>query len=451
MTPVPGESPEPGTVTTWTFFSRLPTELRLHVWQSYLRRPRLIEVDVCAADDEEATSYPGDQVSPSRYYANSNHRGKIVSGRGYKSSIRGRRCYAASLSPLLWVNSEAREATLSFYRIHLPFPGKYKDQMLYLNPEYDIVYVQPRITERHYVDNGHAVPAAPAAPATGTLLVDFLHDAKAYDDKDQGVVHLALHRQILDGSQETRLIPDLVHPAAAASFADMLRCSLRSVLCITHSRSSSGAVGQFHSNNWYYHFAHTFPFHRRVYSMGSFHWFDTVPRPGAKLDLRQLPLEDDPHPLLAAWKRMERAFGITKKQRAARNNNNSNNNNISGGDGFRFYICPPVNWPACPSWSQWRHHPSLAKLGFRAECPRYEAGGWLSQLKSISQSTPEYIIPKHGLMIDAKTSEIMKAPGQAIGIWLFSFKAFQQPTLTFPPAASFKVSAVHPGLFLFEG
>ena len=94
-------------------------------------------------------------------------------------SIRGRGCYASALSPLLWVNSEARQATLSFYQIHLPFPGKYKDQVLYLNPEYDVVHVRPRRTERTDVDHG---------PAIGTLLVDFLHDAKAYDYKGQGYV-----------------------------------------------------------------------------------------------------------------------------------------------------------------------------------------------------------------------------------------------------------------------
>lgn len=205
-------------------------------------------------------------------------------------------------------------------------------------------------------------------------------------------------------------------------------------------------MGEFPVRNWHYHFAHTFPLRRRGHGTGSFQWFDTDPRPGVELDLRQLPLEDDIRPLPQIWERLEHAFGITEEQRAARDDNNSNNN---GGGGFRFYICPTINWP---SWSQRFHHPSTAEEGSReelAEYLRYEADDWLSQRKSIAKSTPGYIIPKHGLMIDAETSDMMeKAPSLAIGMWLFPPEVFQQPTV--PRRSCFDVSAVRPGLFLFE-
>lgn len=256
------------------------------------------------------------------------------------------------------------------------------------------------------------------------------------------VVHLALHRHIIDGDHDTPLTPALVHPAAAMSFADILRRSLRSVLCITYFRSSSRAMGEFPAKGWHYHFAHTFPLRRRGHGTGSFHWLDTDPRPGVELDLRQLPLEDDPRPLPEAWKQLEHAFGITKEQREADDSNGS-------GDGLRFYICPTVNWP---SWSQRRHHPSLVEEGSReelAEYLRYEADDWLRQREFISQSTPEYIIPKHGLMIDAETSEMMeKAPCLAVGMWLFPPEAFKQPTIL--RRSCFDVSAIRPGLLLFK-
>jgi hypothetical protein len=165
------------TIATWPSFPRLPAELRLYIWLSCLRRHRLIEVDVRAADHENDTTYPGDHVSSSRYYTDRNHRGKIVSGRGYTLNIRGRGSYAASLSPLLWVNSEARRAALNFYQIHLPFPGLREERVLYLNPAYDVVYVRPQLPK---------MTSFRPIPNISTLLADFLHDVKAYDYKDQG-------------------------------------------------------------------------------------------------------------------------------------------------------------------------------------------------------------------------------------------------------------------------
>ncbi|KAH6840636.1 hypothetical protein B0I37DRAFT_219690 [Chaetomium sp. MPI-CAGE-AT-0009] len=422
------------TITTWASFPRLPAELRLNVWLSYLRRYRLIEVDVCAADHEDETTYPGnggDNASQPRYYTGRNHLGKIVSGRGYTLSIRGRGCYAASLSPLLWVNSEARLATLSFYQIHLPFPGLHKEQVLYLNPAYDVVYVRPRQPEVIRADRG---------PNASTLLADFLHDAKAYDYKDQGVVHLALHRHtLLDSDDEARLTPAVLHPAAATSFADILRRSLRSVLCITNFRSRLRGMGEFPTSKWHYHFAHTFPLFRRGHGAGSFHWFDTDPRPGVEIDLRQLPLQDDPRPLPQAWEQLEQAFGITEEQRAARDSH-------GGGGGFRFYICPTVSWPA-----QFET-PTPVEEGSREELAghlRFEIYAWLRERRYISLTTPGYMIPKHGTMIDAETFERMeKAPSLAIGMWLFPPEAFKRPTIL--RRSCFNVSAVRPGLFLFE-
>lgn len=154
------EPPGPCGDTTWPPFSRLPIELRLHLWLSYLRRHRMIEVDICD------TSYPDDASQSRYYYTNRNHLGKIVSGRGYTLSIRGRRCHATplSLSPLLWVNNEARRAALSFYHVHLPFPGPrpYGEQVLYLNPEYGVVYVRP-----YPLDGIEAASALPCAGLSG--------------------------------------------------------------------------------------------------------------------------------------------------------------------------------------------------------------------------------------------------------------------------------------------
>ena len=158
--------PPPLHGTTWTRFPRLPAELRLEVWLAHLRRHRMIELDIAPAADEARDSYPGNP-SQSRYYSERNQLGNVVSGRGYVLSMRGPPGYAAPLSPLLSVNHEARRAALSFYSVHLPFPGLHSGRVLYLSPLYDLFSIDLDIA---------------------TLLADFLHDIKAYDTGKQGYV-----------------------------------------------------------------------------------------------------------------------------------------------------------------------------------------------------------------------------------------------------------------------
>lgn len=159
---------------TWTPFPRLPTELRLHVWQVCLRQHRMIGIDIHAPIDELGLPYPG-RINPAKswYYKKRNHRGKVVSGRTYLLSMPGVLGYdATALSPLLWVNAEARQTALSFYHIRLPFPTTAADKVLYLNADYDVVFL--------------SVQGTPSTSRPDTLLADFLHDAAAFDLKDQG-------------------------------------------------------------------------------------------------------------------------------------------------------------------------------------------------------------------------------------------------------------------------
>ncbi len=156
-------------------FPRLPVELRLHVWQLYLQRHRMIEVDISGGTDDDEPEH-----SESRYYIDRNHLGRVISGGRYTLAIRGRESITTPL--IFQVNREARGAALSFYHIHLPFPGwQHNKQVLYVNPKYDVVFVRPR--------NPPTPRPERAEPKFANLLVDFLHDAKAYDRKDQGYTH----------------------------------------------------------------------------------------------------------------------------------------------------------------------------------------------------------------------------------------------------------------------
>ena len=153
---------------TWTPFRRLPAELRLHVWLLALRQYRLVEV-----------YFEPWYGSQSNLYTERNHLGRLVSGRKDRLTLVGGG-YAASLSPLLRVSREARQAALSFYRIHLPLPiprrpvqveNQAPVPLLYLNPEYDVVYLN--------------IPAADM-PRGVLLLPDLLHDIRAYDPREKG-------------------------------------------------------------------------------------------------------------------------------------------------------------------------------------------------------------------------------------------------------------------------
>lgn len=151
---------------TWAPFPRLPAELRRQIWLSCLRKHRMIELDIYA------TAEDNDQ---SQHYTIRNHLGNIVSGRDYSLSFSG--SYSAYLSPLLWVNSEARQTALTFYQIHLPLPGPSGGRVLHLSREYDVLFIWP---SPFRLNTGGHHP--------GTLLVDFLHDVKAHCHKGQGYI-----------------------------------------------------------------------------------------------------------------------------------------------------------------------------------------------------------------------------------------------------------------------
>ncbi|KAK3304760.1 uncharacterized protein B0T15DRAFT_252523 [Chaetomium strumarium] len=430
--------------TTWAPFSRLPAELRLYVWQACLRRHRMIELDIWPAAEEDVTdtTYPDhDSQFPYYTYTNRNKLGNVVSGRGYVLSWSGRREQgpAGSFSPLLWVNHESRRATLGFYRVHLPFFGLQREQVLYLNPDYDIVSIQPR------QDESRTTPPNPHLP---TLLADFLHDVKAYDPRNQGIAHLALnhgffsceHTIVGDSivySEHFELTPSDLHPAAAASMTDILQRRLRSVLFAFRFRSCYRGQGEFPpSRAFALHFAQTIPLARRDHPAGALRWLEVDPRPGVDIDIQDLPLGEDPRLLVRGWTELEEAFGVTRPA------------------GPRLYVCPRIRWP------EYERDEDENGEGapWRVELARHlreEDENWLRDRSFLHEtmvhSFPEKpITPRHGDILDAETFERMeRLPCLAIGMWMFPAEAFdKEPTNA--RRLCFNVSPVRPGLLLFE-
>jgi hypothetical protein len=451
-------APPPPLFDVFLPFPRLPAELRLDIWLLLLRRHRMIEVGLYPAEDEDATMYPGvhsDGAVKPRYYADRNSLGNIISSRGYTLQIECQG-FATSLNPLLWVNSESRDITLNFYRVHMPF-DKQQRTMLYLNPEYDVLCVRPE-----YIPRPYSVSAFDE-PCHATMLADFLCDIRAYDPRGQGCVftfsfppsyplylgltpfgnrlaNIALDKyypHIIFAEDENVLpvTPATLHPAAAAAFADILRNRLRSVFYITNFRDRMRGIPETPiASRMAYHFARTFPFRRRGLPVGGFDWLPTDPRPGVEFDLRQVALAGDPRHFVRCWQKMEKAFGITEPERVS-----------------HLYICPSLDWRDRGCMGRWRDPPVLAWS--RVDLDRHledEANDWVSKRQFASKCFPGGLhIPKHGTMIDAKTFERLgSAPTTALGMWLIPAEAFKEPKN--PAISLFDVSAVRPGLLLFD-
>lgn len=142
-------------------FSRLPVEILLAIWKCTLQRHRLIGITVL--DESE------DDDEPPLYTAR-NSLGNTISGERYRLLVTTNH----RLTPLFWVNRQARQAALEFYRVHISYDfNAYGERLcLYLNPEFDILHVRPE-----------------GAPG---ILVDFVHDVKAYDPLGLGILNMAI-------------------------------------------------------------------------------------------------------------------------------------------------------------------------------------------------------------------------------------------------------------------
>ncbi|KAK4442024.1 hypothetical protein QBC34DRAFT_339360 [Podospora aff. communis PSN243] len=144
----------------FTLFPRLPTELRLHVWELSMAKQRLIHIDLMCM-------HPGD--------ADPKHKYEAVVSNGVQLHTK-----------LLRVSREARHAALKFYRVHMqctmlrgglcqwaPRLDESVPQPLYLNPEHDLLYIRTW------------------GPAEHTFFA-FIRDLKARDARRVGLGRLGL-------------------------------------------------------------------------------------------------------------------------------------------------------------------------------------------------------------------------------------------------------------------
>ena len=168
------ECPKPAE-STFSMFSKLPQEIALTIWKLVLRLQRIIGITVKAR-----VVYPEYHFLHRMPYSTKNRLGNIVSNQGYSLSI----TTDHRLTPLLQVNRQSRQAALEFYRVHIPYYQDNLDhkpqQHLYLNPEFDVLHIKAYGTRDDFTD----------------VIVDFLHDAKAYDVQGHGIRNLAIGHSV---------------------------------------------------------------------------------------------------------------------------------------------------------------------------------------------------------------------------------------------------------------
>ena len=167
------------------------------------------------------------------------------------------------------------------------------------------------------------------------------------------------------------LTPAILHQSAATSFADILRRKLRSLLCVVGFRRPMRGLSEFPLGRGHVHFAQTFPLRRRGHPTGTFDWLLADPRPGVELDLRYIPIDEDPESMLRAWRELERGFGVTRE-------------NDHGG--VRLYVCPTQRWPTQRMngivWRNTLEEDAAEEVWSRDELAQhlqYEAEDWIKQ------------------------------------------------------------------------
>lgn len=308
-------------------FPRLPLELRRCIWRHYLRRSRFIPIRIGQA--------PQPSGQPDSRYSLKNSLGRVISG-----AVRCYVChYGSSLSPLLRVSSEARGAALDFYRVHLPlsYPGRLhqgEPPCLYVNPEHDVLAPVefPDDHVRHW---------------RPWHLANFLHDVKAYDPRDVGVVHLALRpnssffhhvddHRLPDGGVMSRdefrqKLLRHIHPQAAAALHDMLENRLSSVLFLNYLH-----LGRFgtrvsepseRSRPFAAQFRPGYPLRRHLEAVTDFDRLEADPRPvEAELEGLTFIYRANPNDAYGGWLRVEEALGV-RRQRPV-----------------DFLVCPATDW-----------------------------------------------------------------------------------------------------------
>ncbi|KAI0855123.1 hypothetical protein F4860DRAFT_497356 [Xylaria cubensis] len=354
---------------SFTLFSLLPPELRIEIWQLSLHRSRLINVELAPHRRSQRNQEP-----PSR--GTQNEQDRLFSVKNYSITVNGTHL----LSKLLRVSTEARQAALQFYRIHLPcrFELDQKEGfgMLPFNPEYDILHV-------HIAMRGYN-------------LVEFLHDLRVHDPQGVGLLNLALEHD--DVSSLMIIKPFNLDPAPWASFTDTI-ANLREFyfLCLEKAgRIHLGPRGGIHTVTGY-------EIHRSRPIMSTIPTFDRLkrdPRDGMTRDLSRVFVGTfDPRLMVWHWEYLLKKWHIHHLDRSPE---------------YRFLVAS--------GWGNGRMANKRKKISGRDS-----ATEWLQdEDESWEQGQQRHaagIVRRGGTVPVESPGELEHVPRPAIGFWLFPIEA----------------------------
>ncbi|KAI1749479.1 hypothetical protein F4782DRAFT_513333 [Xylaria castorea] len=365
MNPVHRES------RSFHLFSLLPTELRLDIWQLSLQRSRLINIELSPNKHGQ-----GELQEEQSLYKTQNNLGRVISGKYYSIAAHG----SQLLSKLLRVSSEARQAALQFYRVHLQCHFELDESQGYgilpFNPEFDILHIE---LGRDIYD-----------------FVDFLHDLRAHDPQSVGLLNLALDQDSVANLPGIDI--SSLGLASRAALTDTL-ANLREVyfLCLENAgRVYLGPRGGIHTVTG-------FEIHRSRPIISTIPTFDRLkrdPRDGMTRDLSRVFVGTfDPRLMPYRWHLLLDTWKIHHPHRN-----------------------PEYHFLVANGWGSGRMAKKAKKISDRdsaAEWLRQEEERWVCGQERHSAS----ILRRGGKLPVESPEELGRAPRPAIGFWLFPIEA----------------------------
>ncbi|TGO20825.1 hypothetical protein BPAE_0262g00020 [Botrytis paeoniae] len=293
-------------------FSILPKEIRLRIWLLALQpRPRFISVRInLTALDQTEIQHIQSQMNTTR-----NALGNIISGSYYKLAI-NESAVNHMINTIFSTSKESRWAALDYFRLRLPLAN---NRHIRVNPDHDILFFHAGYKIRDI-----------------NMLAAILHDVKAYDPRDHGLKHLAIHgdtlfpdRQPLTGevgrSKLHRTIGStsgggarkiaLTHAIAQASPNKILSTRLRTLWCVQkmYTKTRIYDPTRFHQPFMTPQWMETLSMLPPMSALGipylNFDWFENDPRP-VEPDTCRMPFVRDPSRYHYSWKAIEEALGV---------------------------------------------------------------------------------------------------------------------------------------------
>ncbi|KAF7958111.1 hypothetical protein EAE96_003675 [Botrytis aclada] len=293
-------------------FSILPKEVRLRIWLLTLQtRPRFIPIrlNLTTLDQTEI------QHIQSQTYTTRNAMGNIISGSYYELTI-NESAVNDMTSTIFSTSKESRWAALDYFRLRLPLAN---NRHIRVNPDHDVLFFYAGREIRDI-----------------NMLAAIFHDVKAYDPRDQGLKHLAIHGGTLfpDTQPFTEEVGingihrtidrtsgggagkiALSHPVAQASLTDILSTKLRTLWCVEkmYSRTRVYAPTRFHQPCMIPQWKETLLMLPPMSTLGipylNFEWFENDPRP-VEPNIHAMPFVKDPRRYHHSWKAIEKALGV---------------------------------------------------------------------------------------------------------------------------------------------